>query len=204
MIPRGQGRRPRVSSTKRTLPSTQRLGLTTPLLATALVALLVATLDWPRRWLSSGCAFESLIIVYGEGFGTRIFKRVPLWTLLTSLNLAYAICSTSWLLFAVFAMITYPCIGCTCLFQFTFVANAARKGLRRVLKQLHFTRDKIALFNLPALEINTDVDGLLVVRGLTLELSSLTVVAHGIELGIFPTLATNEAKIRRFKASRGC
>lgn len=85
-------------------------------------------------------------------------------------------------------MVMYPCIGFTCLFQFMFVANAARKCLRKVLTQLHFTRDKIALFNLPALEINTDVDGLLVVRGLTIELSSLTIVAHGIELGMFAAI----------------
>jgi hypothetical protein len=127
---------------------------------------------------------ETLAILYGEGIGTRIISRVPLWTLLASLNLVYAICSTSWLLLSVFTVVTYPCICVTCLFQFDFVANAARKGLRKVLKELHFTRDKIALFNLPALEINTDVDGLLVVRGLTIELSSLTVVAHGVELGM--------------------
>lgn len=183
MISRGQRRAPRFPGTK-TPRTPKQPGLTSPLLATAALAVLVATLDWPRRWLSSGCAFETLVILYGEGTGTRIFNRIPLWTLLASLNLVYAICSTSWLLFSVFTVVTYPCIGCTCLFQFAFVANAARKCLRKVLKQLHFTRDKIALFNLPALEINTDVDGLLVVRGLTIELSSLTIVAHGIELGM--------------------
>ena len=41
-----------------------------------------------------------------------------------------------------------------------------------------------ALFTLPALEIDQDVDGLLVIRGITISLSSLTIVAHGIELGM--------------------
>ena len=45
------------------------------------------------------------------------------------------------------------------------------------------TAGRIALFNLPALEIDTDVDGLFVIRGVTFSLSSFTLVAHGIELG---------------------
>ncbi|KAK5115625.1 hypothetical protein LTR85_009796 [Meristemomyces frigidus] len=83
-----------------------------------------------------------------------------------------------------FAATCYPSILLTCLFQFSFAADFARRSLRRFLKQLHFTRDKIALFNLPALEIDTDVNGLFVVRGVTISLSSLTIVAYGIELGL--------------------
>lgn len=60
----------------------------------------------------------------------------------------------------------------------------ARRGLRKVLGgQSHFIRDKLALFDLPALEIDTDVEGLLVIRGVTISFSTLTVIAHGIELG---------------------
>jgi hypothetical protein len=60
----------------------------------------------------------------------------------------------------------------------------ARRGLRKVLGgQPHLIRDKLALFNLPALEIDTDVDGLLVIRGITISFSTLTLIAHGIELG---------------------
>jgi len=109
---------------------------------------------------------------------------------LATLNLIYALCSTSWLLFGVFVIVCYPTIGITSLMQFNLVANLARKNLRKVLKQLHFTRDKIALFNLPALEIDTDLDGLLVIRGVTISLSRLTIVAHGIELGILSALST--------------
>jgi hypothetical protein len=59
-----------------------------------------------------------------------------------------------------------------------------RRSLRRLLKKLSFINDKIALFDLPALEIDTEVDGLLVIRGVTISLSSLTIIAHGVEVGI--------------------
>nr|POE94510.1 hypothetical protein CFP56_16750 [Quercus suber] len=159
-------------------------GLTLPLLATSILVLLIASADWPLRWLVSGCAIESLLILYGYGYGVRIFSSIPLWTLLASLNVVYAVCSTSWLLYAAFTAACYPIILITCLAQFDRTADLARKGLRRMLRQLHFTRDKIALFNLPALEIDTDVDGLMVIRGITISLSSLTIVAHGVELGL--------------------
>jgi uncharacterized membrane protein len=106
-----------------------------------------------------------------------------LWTLLATLNLVYAICSTSWLLYIVFAATCYPGIAITCLAQFSTAADLARRGFRTLLRDLHFTRDKIAFFNLPALEIDVDVNGLLVLRGVSISLSSLTIVVHGIELG---------------------
>ncbi|KAK5124085.1 hypothetical protein LTR08_006101 [Meristemomyces frigidus] len=158
--------------------------LTTPLIATCALIAAVATLQWTRRWLLSGCAIESLLILFGASLGSRIFHTIPLWTLLAFLNLAYAVSATSWLLYGFFAAACYPSILLTCLFQFAFAADFARKSSRRALRQLQFTRDKIALFNLPALEIDTDVNGLFVVRGVTISLSSLSIEAHGIELGL--------------------
>jgi hypothetical protein len=64
------------------------------------------------------------------------------------------------------------------------VGNFARKNLRRVLRQLHFIDDKVAFFDIPALEIDTEVDGLMVLRGITFSLSSLSFVVHGVEVGI--------------------
>lgn len=162
-------------------------GLGTPLLALSallIVNTLFVTLPWARRWVLSGAAVETLLVIYGHSLDTRIIPDVPLWTILTTFNLAYAICSTSWLLYGLFTSACYPCILFTCLFQFTAVANLARRTLRKTLRQLHFINDKIALFNLPALEIDQDVDGLLVIRGITISLSSLSIVAHGIELGL--------------------
>ena len=164
-------------------PAPKTATLTTPIAATCVLIAAAITLPWARRWLLSGCAIESLIILLGANTGSRIFPAIPLWTLLVTLNGFYAVSATSWLLYGVFAATCYPSILLTCLFQFSFAADLARKNSRRALRQLQFTRDKIALFNLPALEIDTDVDGLFVIRGITISLSSLTIVAHGIELG---------------------
>lgn len=71
-----------------------------------------------------------------------------------------------------------------CLFQFPVVGNFVRRNLRALLKELHFVDDKIAFFNIPALEIDTEVDGLLVLRGITFSLSTLSFVVHGVEVGI--------------------
>lgn len=182
-----------------------RLGITWALLALSFIALLISTSTWTRWWLISGAAFETIIILAGASFGNRIFPSVPLWTLLASFNLVYAVVSTSWLLLALFTAGCWPFIFLTCLFQFTFCANQARKALRAVLRDLHFTRDRIAFFNLPALEIDTEVDGLLVIRGVTISLSDLTLVAHGVEVGIKLTddielaLQTDEVRVPFFR-----
>lgn len=68
--------------------------------------------------------------------------------------------------------------------QFRSVARHVRKGARSLLKQLHFIDDKVAFFDIPALEIDTDVDGLMVLRGITFSLSTLSFVVHGVEVGI--------------------
>jgi hypothetical protein len=159
------------------------LSLATTLLCTSAIILSSATLSGARRWLLSGCGLESILLLYGARSGTRVFVDIPLWTLLSTLNLVYAVCATSWLLYLVFCVSMLPIILLTSLLQFDFAADLARRYLRLLLKQLHFTRDKIALFNLPAMEIDTEVDGLLVIRGVTIQLSTLTLVAHGIELG---------------------
>ena len=179
-------------------------GYTTPIFACASLTLLVLTLPWARRWLQSGAAIESLILLCCS-VDARIFPSIPLWTILTTLNLTYSICSTSWLLYGIFAMACYPLVAITCIFQFTIVADFVRRNLRKVLRSLHFTRDKIALFNLPAMEIDTDVNGLFVLRGITFSLSNLTIIAHGVELGLKLAdemelaIHTDEVKIQLFR-----
>jgi len=160
------------------------VGTTGPVFAASLTLVLVLTTRWARRWLFSGCAVESLLILFGSTTKSRTFPAIPLWTLLSSFNLIYAVASTSWLLYGLFTAACWPCVLLTCLFQFKWAADVARKNLRTLLRELHFTRDRIAFFNLPALEIDTEVAGLMVIRGMTLSLSDLTLVAHGIEVGI--------------------
>lgn len=148
------------------------------------VTLLAALYDWPRRWLLSGAPILTYVLLLGALKSYRVLPIVPLWTLFATLHLVYAVAATSWLLYWVFLLSCYPAIFLTCLFQFNTVAKFVRKRLRSLLRQLQFVNDKIAFFDLPALEIDTTVDGLMVVRGLTISLSSLTIVAHGIEVGI--------------------
>lgn len=158
--------------------------LSTPSLFAATCLLLVALYDWPRRWLLSGVPLLTYCILLGASKGYRVLSLVPLWTLLTTLHLTYAVAATSWLLYWAFLLNCYFAIPLTCLFQFDFVADLVRRNLRLLLKQLQLVNDKIALFDIPALEIDTEVDGFMVVRGVTISLSSLLIVAHGIEVGI--------------------
>lgn len=150
----------------------------------AAAALLVALYPWGTGWLISGTPALTFSILLGASQGYRVLPFIPIWVLLAAINVIYAIAGTSWLLHGVFTVLCWPTILITCLFQFDATARLARRSLRKLLLQLSFVNDKIALFDVPALEIDTDVDGLMVIRGITLSLSTLTVVAHGIEVGI--------------------
>jgi hypothetical protein len=48
---------------------------------------------------------------------------------------------------------------------------------------MHFYRDKVAFFHLPSLVIDTNLDGLVTVRGLTFSILDLSIELHGIEVG---------------------
>lgn len=61
----------------------------------------------------------------------------------------------------------------------------ARRLLRFVLRSAHFCDDKLAFFDLPGLDIDTgDVPCLLVIRGFTFTLSTMTLEVHGVEVGV--------------------
>jgi hypothetical protein len=49
---------------------------------------------------------------------------------------------------------------------------------------LHFIDDKIALFDVAALEIGTEAVGLFVLRGITFSLATLRIVGHGVEVRV--------------------
>jgi len=155
-----------------------------PVFFASTTILLVAIFEWPIRWILSGAPLLQLTILLGSSSGCRILPFINFYPLFTTLNLVYAVASTSWLLYDVYAIVTYFCILLTCLFQFELAARLARKSLRAVIVSLHFIDDKIAFFNIPALEIDTDVDGLMVLRGITFSLSTLSFVVHGVEVGI--------------------
>jgi hypothetical protein len=151
----------------------------------ATVAVSALSFSWPRRWIISGAPQLVYALLLGESKRNRILPFVPLWTVFATVNLAYAVCSTSWLLYWVFWACCWPIVAVACLFQFNAPASLARRTLRKTfLRDLHFINDQIAFFDLPALEIDTEVKGLFVIRGVTLSLSTLTLVAHGVEAGI--------------------
>ncbi|KAF2111051.1 hypothetical protein BDV96DRAFT_499899 [Lophiotrema nucula] len=155
-----------------------------PYVFAALVLVSVASFRWPLRWIVSGAPMLFYAFVLGEAHGYRILPHIPLWTIFTTLNLAYVICATSWLFYWLFAAACYPIILLTCIWQFEYSAGLARRAFRTLSVNLHFIHDKVAFFDLPALEIDKDVNGLFVIRGATLSLSTLTLVAHGVEVGI--------------------
>ncbi|GAO17316.1 uncharacterized protein UV8b_05544 [Ustilaginoidea virens] len=158
--------------------------MTVPTLFAATAVLQAANYEWLRRWLISGAPALSFLILVGEARGQRIAPFAHVWTLFATVNLAYAVASTSWLLYWAFAVLCYPTIYLTCLTQFDIVGDVTRRVMRTLIRQLHFIDDKISLFDIPALEIDTDVDGLMVFRGITFCLSSLSFVIHGVEVGI--------------------
>ena len=144
-------------------------------------------------------------ILFGASNGYRILPIIHLWTLLATLNLTYALAATSWLLYYAFTAFCYPTIVLTCILQFEFAAGLVRRLLRRLVTELSFVKDTVALFNVPGLAIDVDVIGLMAIRGLTLQLSSLTVIAYDIEVGIKITddleisIVTDRCEVRLFR-----
>lgn len=136
-----------------------------------------------RHWLNSGCGIYSFLIAYyfirGRGNERPL---VPL-TILISVNIVYAVASTSWLLDGILAASKYPLVPLVCLIVSPTTASLGRYVVRRLLRRLDFTKHGIGLFHPPALRIDTEVDGLFVVRGLSFSPERLSIEAHGIEVG---------------------
>lgn len=172
---------PAQAQTGSTVPATWNA---TPYIFLVVTAIATFAFAWPMRWIVSGAPILFGSILLGHSKGHRILPSIPLWTIFTTLNLVYAISSTSWLLYTPFAVTCYTAIFFTCLFQFDYAAGLARSALRRLLHDLHFINDKVAFFDLPALEIDGEVNGLFSIRGVTLSLPTMTLVAHGVEVGI--------------------
>lgn len=178
---------------------------TTPTLFLAILVPLCFTFDIVFSWTVSGAAILTWLLLQGEEAGHRTLPQIGIWTLIATINLVYAIAATSWLLYWIFALGCYPAIFLCSIFQFEKVGDIMRTLLRKILAEFDFTNDKIALFDIPALEIDTDVDGLMVVRGVTISLSTLEIIVHGIEVGIKLSddmelaLLTDEVKISLFR-----
>jgi hypothetical protein len=176
---------PQPATTVTPAPERTLTSKTIPNIFLACTILGATSLSWPLRWIISGAPILVYAILLGESYGHRILPFVPVWTIFATVNSVYAVSATSWLLYWVFVALCWPTVLVTSLFQFDAPGGVARRLLRRTfLRDLHFINDQIAFFDLPALEIDTEVKGLMVVRGVTLSLSTMTLVAHGVEAGI--------------------
>ncbi|KAF2864774.1 hypothetical protein BDV95DRAFT_588453 [Massariosphaeria phaeospora] len=165
-------------------PSTGLMSDFTPHAFIATTVLATTLYSWPLRWIISGAPLLVYSVLLGNSKGYRIMPWLPIWTMFATINLAYAVAATSWLLYWVFASICYPALILSCLFQFDAAANLGRRAFRKVLRNMHFIQDTVSFFGIPALELDKDVLGLFVVRGLDFSLSTLTATAHGCEVGV--------------------
>ncbi|KAF2157458.1 hypothetical protein K461DRAFT_235699 [Myriangium duriaei CBS 260.36] len=177
------GPHPAADSHMQRLPPTFGFIPTQHLFAAVTVALL-AVFQWPLRWMLSGAPLLTYALLIGAANGDRVLRSVPLWTLAALINLSYSVAATSWLLYWAYLTACYPAIFLVCLFQFSSVSGFTRRKLRTVLRGLQLTNDTIAFFDLPALEIDVDVEGLMCIRGMSFSFSSLTIIAYGVEVGI--------------------
>ncbi|MGI4846526.1 MAG: hypothetical protein ACRYGK_00030 [Janthinobacterium lividum] len=161
------------------------------LCAAATVCLLFLFPHQTRPWLYSGCAPLTLLLLYGSATRADAFQSTPPgtspWSTLVFLNVVYLITSTSQLQYHCFQVACWPCVGVTVLMLSPAAAHVARRVFRRVLTRGHFVQDRIAAFNPPALHLDMGMQGLIVVRGWTFEISSLTVRVHGVEVGEWTT-----------------
>ena len=186
------GPKPIISAGKKVKPGKQDpptegnsspIGRIIEVLSAAVTACLVFAFPWARSWLYPRCGILSLLIVYGSTTRATAFRSTPPWTTLASLNLIYSITSTSWLQYRCFTAVCWPCIITTFLLLSPPASYMTRRVFRGLLTRCHFIKDGIAAFNLPALHLDIKLQGLLVVRGWTFSVSTLTIEAHGIELG---------------------
>lgn len=187
--------------------------ISSPWLYLVLISGLCIPFRWPVYWLLSGApVLEAVLLLGAEGMQfegqeeevsnersqcsgiqsderrTRILSTFPLWPLATTLDLIYSVCSTSWLLYYLFSIVCWGIIPIVCLFQFPIAGKLLRRQLRKILLLktfgLQFIDDRIGIFDVPGLEIDTNVDGLMVIRGMTFRMSDLSLRVHGVEVGL--------------------
>lgn len=148
----------------------------------ALLALPLYT--WPWRWWHSGAPLLSMALLSGR-LG-RLSKSPSLLILsLFIVNFAYVLFSTSWLFYDFYVIVCYPTALFLAIISSRRSQRAVRRFLRVILGKFHFYEDKLAFFDLPALNIDDgEVPCLLVVRGFTFKASTMNLEVHGIEVGV--------------------
>lgn len=160
-------------------PARQLFRLACSLCATCALALFS---DWAFYWLSSGCALESLLILFNPAGAETLQGDVSTGAFLLCLNTFYAVAATSWLLHIIFTAVCWPLVLATCIAQYAAISSFTRGKLRWLLNRLHFFRDKVAFFDFPTLIIDAGLEGFVALQGLTISLLTLSLDFHGVEI----------------------
>jgi len=134
--------------------------------------------SWVRGYLTSGCAAETLLLALGP----PNHWTVPKYTLIAILNTAWGLAATSWLFHTIFTVVCWPLVLATCALQYAVVSSFTRGRLRRLWKDAHFTRDRVAIFGIPTLRLDTGIAGLVTLRGITISLLDMVIELHGVEI----------------------
>lgn len=159
-------------------------GVRMPYYFLAMALLTLPLYDWSRRWWISGAPLLTMSLLSGR-LGRLSSSPALLAVAIAQVNITYALFNTSWLFFDFYIALSYPAALFMTLVSSVRVQRSARRLLRIVLKNFHFYEDKLAFFELPALDIDDgDVPCLLVVRGFTFTVSRMALEVHGIEVGV--------------------
>ncbi|KAK4504912.1 hypothetical protein PRZ48_002875 [Zasmidium cellare] len=180
-VPRLEDRADRPHDTLHAEPKALLTRLTAATLSTAVTIGLISIFSWASDWLYSGAAILSQLLVYDQARQTAAFPSTRPWMILAILNIIYAIASTSWLQYRIFATICWVIVLVTFVSIAPWASYASRAILRRLLTRAHLTSDVIAGFDLPALHLDIGLEGLLAVRGWTFSLWKMTLELHGVE-----------------------
>ncbi|KAF3294398.1 hypothetical protein TWF132_003387 [Orbilia oligospora] len=159
-------------------------GLSTPIFSLAFsIYTLFAFPEWSKRWWISGVPLLCFLILYGASISklpnTHPTQRLPY---VVGILIVYLIFSTSWLAHYALTIITWPVVAILATANFTFLQTVVRRSMRRLGRDMHYFQNKIACFDLPALDIDVRANGMMVIEGLTFTVSTFTLEAHSIEV----------------------
>ncbi|KAK6354011.1 hypothetical protein TWF730_008431 [Orbilia blumenaviensis] len=161
-------------------------GLSTPAFSLAFsLYTILAFPEWSLRWWISGTPLLCFLILYGASISelpnTNPTQRLPY---VFGILFIYLIISTSWLANAILTVLTWPFVALLAATNFPFLQAIVRRSMRRLGRDMHYFQNKIACFDLPALEIDVRANGMMVIEGMTFTLSTLTLEAHSIEVAL--------------------
>ncbi|KAF3922739.1 hypothetical protein ABW21_db0207518 [Orbilia brochopaga] len=141
--------------------------------------------EWSTRWFLSGIPLLCFLILIGaqpsDLLDTAPSQRLPHVAVVI---LVHLILSTSWLAYYLLAILTWPVVVVLSIANSVILQGLFRRFIKRIGRDLHYFQDKIACFDLPALDIDVHILGMMVIEGATFTLSTLTIEAHSIEVAL--------------------